>query len=501
VLRIRPPEPPTTTAAAGPPARRRPAPPDRWAAPVATLVLTAGVVLRFATTSSLWIDEALTVHIARLPLPDLFEALRHDGSPPLFYLLLHAWMNLFGQGDVAVRALPGLLAVATLPLAFALGRRIDGRRGGWAAALVVASSPFVVRYATEARPYGLEVLLVVAGALAVARALERPAAGRLAVVAAATGALLLTHYWSFYLVAVAGLVVLSRLRDPAARPAALRVALAMAAGGLAFLPWLPAFLFQAEHTGTPWAARPAPVKVWFAVREWGGGDAPGEVALALALLAAAGVAARRAPALAVTVAGTLVVALIACRAAPAAYVPRYTSVVVGLALVLAGVGAARIGRPALAAVVAGGLVISILGVDDQRTQAPEIADAIVAAGEPGDIVVYCPDQLGPATTRLLPDGFDERTYPTGASPELVDWVDYRERNRAAEPWDFAQGVLADAGDDRRIFLVWAGQYRTFARDCQRLVYAFRGTRAEERLVRRDRDRYYEPMWLDVFSPA
>ena len=80
------------------------------------------------------------------------------------------------------------------------------------------------------------------------------------------------------------------------------------------------------------------------------------------------------------------------------------------------------------------------------------------------------------------------------------WIP-RERNRAAEPWDFAQQVLADAGDDRRIFLVWAGQYRTFGRDCQRLVYALRGARSDERLVQRERHRYYEPMWLDVFAPA
>lgn len=31
--------------------------------------LCAGLVLRFATTSALWLDEALSVSIAQLPLP------------------------------------------------------------------------------------------------------------------------------------------------------------------------------------------------------------------------------------------------------------------------------------------------------------------------------------------------------------------------------------------------------------------------------------------------
>ena len=26
-------------------------------------------------------------------------------------------------------------------------------------------------------------------------------------------------------------------------------------GGLLFIPWLPSLIFQAQHTGTPWAAR------------------------------------------------------------------------------------------------------------------------------------------------------------------------------------------------------------------------------------------------------
>ena len=90
-------------------------------------VVVAGVVLRFVQRSPLWLDEALSVNIARLPLGDLLEALRHDGHPPLYYLLLHGWMEVVGEGDVAVRALSGVFAVATLPLAWIAGRRLAGR--------------------------------------------------------------------------------------------------------------------------------------------------------------------------------------------------------------------------------------------------------------------------------------------------------------------------------------------------------------------------------------
>ena len=70
------------------------------------LVVAAGMVLRFWTRSGLWLDEALTVDIARLPAArQIPDALKHDGAPPLYYFLLHFWMRLFGQSNDG-RALP-----------------------------------------------------------------------------------------------------------------------------------------------------------------------------------------------------------------------------------------------------------------------------------------------------------------------------------------------------------------------------------------------------------
>src|SRR3954469_24431478 len=99
----------------------------RWVLAVGALVVVVGIVLRFVVRSQLWLDEALSVNIARLPIAQIPGALRHDGAPPLYYVLLHGWMALFGTGDTAVRALSGLCAVATLPLLYFAGRRIGGR--------------------------------------------------------------------------------------------------------------------------------------------------------------------------------------------------------------------------------------------------------------------------------------------------------------------------------------------------------------------------------------
>ena len=90
------PAPPAPTAP-----RRRLAP--TWMLVAGAVVVAAGIVLRFVTRSDLWLDEALSVNIARLPFSDLHEALKHDGAPPLYYVLLHLWTDVFGTSDFAVR--------------------------------------------------------------------------------------------------------------------------------------------------------------------------------------------------------------------------------------------------------------------------------------------------------------------------------------------------------------------------------------------------------------
>src|SRR5687768_8814674 len=171
----------------------------RWTRPALVAVIVAGVALRLHSGSALWLDEALTVNIARTPLRDLPDALRHDGSPPLYYALLHLWMRLFGDSDVAVRSLSTVFSVATLPVAWFAGLRVGrDRRAAWYAVALLAASPFAIRYATEARMYSLVVLLTVLGVLAVDRALTQPTLARLVPLAVLGGALMLTHYWAAF---------------------------------------------------------------------------------------------------------------------------------------------------------------------------------------------------------------------------------------------------------------------------------------------------------------
>ena len=461
-------------------------------------VLLLAVVVRFVTVSALWLDEAQTVAIARLPLGDIAEGLRHDGAPPLFYFLLHGWMEIFGDSDLSVRFLPGVFGVAALPLAWVAGRRLGGTSVGWAAVILLAVSPFAVRYATEARMYSLLVLLVLVGYLAVTELLERPRSRRAAVgVGVVTGALLLTHYWSLYLLLVTGvtLIVLAR-RGPTSPPVRLgarRGLVAMAVGSLAFLPWLPSFLYQLRHTGTPWGS-PGRLRSMvdtlfhFAGGYWDPGLLLGMVMWALVALALVGRAVdehrievdlRTRPGgrhLAVVGFGTLAVAIVATVVGRSAFAVRYAAILFPMLLLLAALGTRvlldrRVRYSLLAASVVFGFWAIAPNVFGDRTSAPRVAAALRQGVQPGDVVAYCPDQLGPSVSRLLPDDIagEHLTFPRETPPQVVDWVDYAKVNEAADPEPFARMLLERAGPTNSVWVVWAPGYRTFEAKCQGLL--------------------------------
>lgn len=464
-------------------------------------IALVGVVLRVFQRSPLWLDEALSSNIAALPIGDIPEALKQDGHPPLYYVILHVWQDVVGDGDVAVRLLSGLTGLVLLPLAFVAAGRIGGRRAAWAATLLVALNPYVLRYATEARMYEMVMVLALAGWLVADRALREPTWGRLAGLTVLTGALLWTHYWGVWLTAASGLGVLARaaLARRSGHPERIRssllVAGALAGGGVLFLPWAPTLLYQSAHTGTPWAEPSIPTEVAAtSLIDLGGGTAGEGVLLAVALavlvvlgmFAAPGTGAevvldlRTRPEvrrLGLVVVGTLVVAGAASFAADAAYATRYFSVVAPMVLVLAGVGVARIGGPlafrvALVAVLLlGAASASRAAITNPRTQSRQVAEAIEAAGPvgpDGPLVLVCPDQLGPALSRELPDDADIATYPRFEAPELVDWVDYSERLAEATPAEFAVEALR-RGEGRDIWLVWSGTYSTHEGTCETLA--------------------------------
>ena len=106
-----------------------------------------------------------------------------------------------------------------------------------------------------------------------------------------------------------------------------------------------------------------------------------------------------------------------------------------------------------------------------RTQVGEIAEVVRVQGSPGDLVVFCPDQLAPAGHRLLADRFTTLSYPALDDGRRVDWVDYAERNRSVDVEAVADAVVARAAGVDHVWLAWMDGYDTFEGQCPRLRVA------------------------------
>ena len=70
-------------------------------------IVLAGAFLRVfhLTAESIWLDEAFSVSISGLSVPQIVQAAAPDVHPPLYYFLLHYWMMVFGTSESAVRLL------------------------------------------------------------------------------------------------------------------------------------------------------------------------------------------------------------------------------------------------------------------------------------------------------------------------------------------------------------------------------------------------------------
>ena len=212
-----------------------------------------------------WIDEGLSVGIADRPLGDIPLALREDGSPPLYYMLLHFWLDIGGRSEAGVRGLSLLFALLAIPAASGPAAPSGGRaKAAWFAAILMAFNPFLAQYAQEARMYSLVALLAIPATTCFLKAYALDTDNRRPWIAGLRG---LGGRRALH-AQLADLLHRQRRawrgpccggwRTAPRRKQLLRDGL-LGFGGLVvlYLPWVPTTLYQAAHTGAPWADAPA----------------------------------------------------------------------------------------------------------------------------------------------------------------------------------------------------------------------------------------------------
>ncbi|GEM_PF-2410115 len=213
--------------------------------------LSAALRLYLLANKAVWWDEGWSVYLARKPVAEIIRTAASTQHPPLHYLYLHYWLRLVGESEQAARLSSVLFGVATIPVVYALGRRLKGRAVGLGAAAFVAIAPFHICWSQEIRMYSAATFCAALSFLAFTECISRPRALAWVAYVLATSAMLYMHYGTLLVVAVQNLVALYALLRPPARWREFRAWVAsQVAVALTLVPWLLLYIPNStERTG------------------------------------------------------------------------------------------------------------------------------------------------------------------------------------------------------------------------------------------------------------
>ena len=190
----------------------------------------------------LWADEGYSVYFASEPLLHMVKLTAQDIHPPLYYALLHGWLQLLGTtAPVALRLFSVLMALLALPLFMRLAATLFPQqpRLRLVAILLFALNPLLLFYSQEVRMYGLALTCSLASTLCCWQALlgaERNHRGWwLGYLVSATASLYTLYYTAFLLLAQLLWAIFSLPRLKRGWRTLLSVQIGV---GLLFLPWL-----------------------------------------------------------------------------------------------------------------------------------------------------------------------------------------------------------------------------------------------------------------------
>lgn len=457
-------------------------------APVAVvLLLLWSAYLRTRNIEApFWIDEGISVGIAQFPFTEIPSALRLDGNPPVYYLLLHGWLRLFGDSVASAHALSTLFALATVPGTFLLARRPLGTGVALGATALAATLPYLTYFGQETRMYALVAFLSVLVAGLHLRLFDQGARRVQVALAVVLIVLLYTHTWGVFLVGGSVLAVGARAlqqRDRAGRVRIVRIGfLVHLAAAVAWAPWIPILAKQASETGAPWSLKPTLTMLLESIGSIVQPQIPAVVILCTVVFGATVLSGasrglvrgpniappaeadelrRHAFVLVVMLVSTMLFAWVASLISPA-WANRYVGVAIGPVVLLGGILMTRTGRAPLVILL---VLVAVWGTSTQGARLRDKAtpESMVRATapelEPGDLVVSVhPEQLPVIAYGLrhhgAPDGLRFATaLGRQEDVRLFDWRRGLDRMKAAEPWVVADRLIRAQRPGSSVLLV------------------------------------------------
>lgn len=128
---------------------------------IPVLLLAANGILKMLYLDAAPIagDEPFSIYHAQMRVPAIIELLSKGNNPPLFEILLHYWIKIFGISPFSVRFLPMIFSAFTAVVIYRIGLRYFKFPVAVCAALLFTLSNYHLALSHETRSYSLFCLL------------------------------------------------------------------------------------------------------------------------------------------------------------------------------------------------------------------------------------------------------------------------------------------------------------------------------------------------------
>lgn len=125
-----------------------------------SIILLLGTVLRIiGLNQSFWLDEAISAITAQKPFPFQWSSLSGDFQPPLYYLLLHFWMQIPFSSEWFLRIPSVIFGLFTIYIVYRFIQELFNKKTAVISSLLLTLSQYHVYYSQELRMYSLLCLL------------------------------------------------------------------------------------------------------------------------------------------------------------------------------------------------------------------------------------------------------------------------------------------------------------------------------------------------------
>ena len=178
--------------------------------PIFFILINFYVKFKFISYQSIAGDEPFSIYFSQFNITTIISHLSSGNNPPLFEIILHLWIKLFGISETSVRLLPCLFSSITVYFIYKIGQKFFSFKSAIIASLFFTLSNYQMYFAHEARVYSLFLLLTSVSMYSFLNLTKEPKSKKYSVLLIASSILMLySHFLSFFVLFVQLLATIS----------------------------------------------------------------------------------------------------------------------------------------------------------------------------------------------------------------------------------------------------------------------------------------------------